>query len=54
MLVGAIPRMGKTFAARLPAAAAALDPWVQLFVFDGKGGKDYQPFELVRYSHRGC
>ncbi len=40
LLVGAIPRMGKTFAARLPAAAAALDPWVQLFIFDGKGGKD--------------
>lgn len=50
LLVGAIPRMGKTFAARLPAAAAALDPWVQLFIFDGKGGKDWQPFELV--SHR--
>ncbi|HYZ37685.1 MAG TPA: cell division protein FtsK [Pseudonocardiaceae bacterium] len=50
LLVGAIPRMGKTFAARLPAAAAALDAWVQLFIFDGKGGKDWQPFELV--SHR--
>src|SRR5207248_1248477 len=50
LLVGAIPRMGKTFAARLPAAAGALDPWVQLFVFDGKGGKDWQPFELV--AHR--
>jgi DNA segregation ATPase FtsK/SpoIIIE, S-DNA-T family len=51
LLVGAIPRMGKTFAARLPAAAAALDPWVQLFVFDGKGGKDYQPFELVCHRY---
>ncbi|HZD14636.1 MAG TPA: cell division protein FtsK, partial [Pseudonocardiaceae bacterium] len=43
LLVGAIPRMGKTFAARLPAAAAALDAWVQLFIFDGKGGKDCSP-----------
>ncbi|GAA5174936.1 FtsK/SpoIIIE domain-containing protein [Pseudonocardia eucalypti] len=51
LLVGAIPRMGKTFAARLPAAAAALDPWVQLFVFDGKGGKDWQPFELVAHRY---
>jgi S-DNA-T family DNA segregation ATPase FtsK/SpoIIIE len=51
LLVGAIPRMGKTFAARLPAAAAALDAWVQLFIFDGKGGKDWQPFELVAHRY---
>jgi S-DNA-T family DNA segregation ATPase FtsK/SpoIIIE len=53
LLVGAIPRMGKTFAARLPAAAAAaaLDPWVQLFIFDGKGGKDWQPFEQVAHRY---
>ena len=50
MLVGAVPRMGKTFAARLPAAAAALDPHVRLHVYDGKGGKDWQPFVTV--SHR--
>lgn len=52
-LVGAIPRQGKTFAARLPAAAAALDAYVQLFVFDGKGGTNLEAFELV--AHRfGC
>jgi S-DNA-T family DNA segregation ATPase FtsK/SpoIIIE len=38
ILIGAIPRMGKTFAARLPAAAAALDPFVQLLVFLGYAG----------------
>jgi S-DNA-T family DNA segregation ATPase FtsK/SpoIIIE len=43
--------MGKTFAARLPAAAAALDPFVQLLVFDGEGGKDWQPFELVAHRY---
>ncbi|MGH2707741.1 MAG: cell division protein FtsK, partial [Actinomycetota bacterium] len=51
LLVGAIPRMGKTFAARLPAAAAALDPHVALYVFDGKGGKDWQPFEAVAHRY---
>lgn len=50
LLVGAIPRMGKTYAARIPATAAALDPFVRLIVFDGKGGKDWRPFELI--AHR--
>ena len=50
LLVGAIPRMGKTYAARLAAAAAALDPHVRLLIFDGKGGKDWQVFEGV--AHR--
>lgn len=53
LLVGAIPRQGKTFAARLAAAAAALDAHVQLFVFDGKGGTNLEAFEQV--AHRfGC
>lgn len=51
LLVGAIPRMGKTFAARLPALAAALDPFVDLIVFDGKGGKDWKAFERVAYRY---
>lgn len=50
LLVGAIPRMGKTYCARIPATAAALDPFVRLIVFDGKGGKDWRPFEQV--AHR--
>ena len=51
ILVGAIPRMGKTFAARLPALAAALDPFVKLIVFDGKGGKDWKAFERIAYRY---
>src|SRR6266849_2292620 len=51
LLVGAIPRMGKTYAARLAAAAAALDPHVRLYVFDGKGGKDWQVFEGVAHRY---
>lgn len=50
LLVGAIPRMGKTYAARIPVTAAALDPFVRLIVADGKGGKDFRPFERV--AHR--
>ncbi|WP_146174723.1 cell division protein FtsK [Umezawaea tangerina] len=50
VLIGAIPRMGKTFVMRLPLTAAALDPYVRLIVADGKGGKDHRPFEQV--AHR--
>ncbi|MBV8933339.1 MAG: cell division protein FtsK, partial [Kutzneria sp.] len=51
LLVGAIPRMGKTFCARIPATGAALDPYTLLIVFDGKGGKDWRPFEQVAYRY---
>ncbi|UMP04384.1 FtsK/SpoIIIE domain-containing protein [Amycolatopsis sp. EV170708-02-1] len=41
LLIGAIPRQGKTFAARLAAAGLILDAWVRLYVADFKGGKDW-------------
>lgn len=47
VLIGAIPRRGKTFVARLVALAAALDPHVRLMVFDQKGSPDWTPFEHV-------
>lgn len=50
MIVASIPRMGKTFAARLPALAAALDVTAELHIWDGKGGKDWRPFAPV--AHR--
>jgi S-DNA-T family DNA segregation ATPase FtsK/SpoIIIE len=50
LLTGAISRMGKTFAARLPALACALDPIVELHIYDGKGGQDWRAFERV--AHR--
>lgn len=49
LLVGAIPRQGKTFAARLPAAGLILDPHTRLYVYDGKGGKDWKAAETVAY-----
>jgi len=50
VLVGAIPRMGKTLAARLLLLAATLDTYTQLHVYDGKGGQDWRPF--ARIAHR--
>lgn len=51
LLVGAIPRMGKTFAARLVAAAGALDPYVRLYVFNGKGDRSWLPFAKVAHRY---
>ncbi|HEX5405954.1 MAG TPA: cell division protein FtsK [Pseudonocardiaceae bacterium] len=50
LLVGAIPRQGKTFATRLPTAGLILDPHTRLYVFDGKGGKDWDAARQV--AHR--
>ncbi|MGH3589368.1 MAG: cell division protein FtsK, partial [Pseudonocardia sp.] len=49
LLVASIPRQGKTFATRLPAAGLILDPHTRLYVFDGKGGKDWKAAEQVAY-----
>jgi len=49
LLVGAIPRQGKTFATRLATAGLILDPYTRLYVFDGKGGKDWKAAEAVAY-----
>jgi S-DNA-T family DNA segregation ATPase FtsK/SpoIIIE len=50
LLIGAIPRSGKSFAARLVALAAALDPHVRLYVGDLKGSPDWVP--LAKVAHR--
>ena len=50
LLVGALPRQGKSFTARLIALYAALDPYCQLDVFDGKGSPDWRRFSLVADS----
>lgn len=51
LLIGAITRMGKTFAARLPVAAAALDPYVRQIVFNGKGDGAWRAFEQVAHRY---
>ncbi|TDV43680.1 cell division protein FtsK [Actinophytocola oryzae] len=50
LLVGAIPRQGKTFAARLAAAGLVLDPHTRLYVADFKAGKDWDAAGQV--AHR--
>lgn len=50
VLVSALPRAGKTFAARLLALYAALDPYVMLDVFDFKGSPDWRKFAMVAHS----
>ncbi|OZM71708.1 cell division protein FtsK [Amycolatopsis antarctica] len=50
LLVGAIPRQGKTFATRLAAAGLILDPHTRLYVADFKAGKDWVAAEQV--AHR--
>ncbi|MFC0435779.1 cell division protein FtsK [Kutzneria buriramensis] len=49
LLVGAIPRQGKTFATRNAVAGLVLDPYTRLYLFDGKGGKDWEAAEQVAY-----
>jgi S-DNA-T family DNA segregation ATPase FtsK/SpoIIIE len=50
VLVGAMPRKGKTFFVRLLLLYAALDPWVKILFADGKKSPDYDKLKLV--AHR--
>lgn len=50
VLIGSLPRMGKSNAMRVLLAAAALDPHVRLIIFDGKGGKDFAALEQVCHA----
>ncbi|MFK4084018.1 cell division protein FtsK [Kribbella sp. NPDC020789] len=50
LLVGAQPRKGKTFLARLVALHAAADPYVKLIIADGKNSPDWLAFKKV--AHR--
>ena len=52
MVVGSIPRMGKTFAARLLLLAAALDVRAELHVYDLKGTGDLSVLEPVAHRYR--
>ena len=52
MIIGSIPRMGKTFALRLVLLIAALDPRARLYVFDLKGTGDLAPLEPVAHRYR--
>lgn len=51
-IVGAMPRMGKTFSLRLIVLGAALDARAELHVFDLKGGADWLPLEPIAHAFR--
>ncbi|MFF4156647.1 cell division protein FtsK [Streptomyces sp. NPDC001678] len=51
-IIGAIPRMGKTFLLRLLLLTAALDARAELHVYDLKGTGDLGPLERVAHSYR--
>jgi DNA segregation ATPase FtsK/SpoIIIE, S-DNA-T family len=50
-LIGAMPGMGKTFAMRVLALAAALDPAAELRVFELKGTGDLSAMEKVAHQY---
>lgn len=52
MIIGALPRMGKTFLLRLLTLATALDPSAELHVYDLKGGADFLAVEPVTHRFR--
>ncbi|MGW4944510.1 cell division protein FtsK [Actinoplanes sp. NPDC004185] len=52
MIVGSIPRMGKTFALRLALLGACLDPRSWVLAFDLKGTGDFSPLEPVAHRYR--
>ncbi|MFF1679094.1 cell division protein FtsK [Streptomyces sp. NPDC058256] len=52
VVVGSIPRMGKTFLMRLFLLIAALDPRAALYAFDFKGTGDFGALEPVCHRYR--
>jgi len=52
VVVGSIPRMGKTFLMRLLLLIGALDPRAQIYAFDFKGTGDFGPLESVCHRYR--
>ncbi|MFJ2020921.1 cell division protein FtsK [Streptomyces nodosus] len=52
VVVGSIPRMGKTFLMRLLLLIAALDPRAEIYAFDFKGTGDFGALEPVCHRYR--
>lgn len=51
VLIGAMPRQGKTFALRVLLTAVALDPFAQMRIFELKGTGDLSPLEPVAHHY---
>ncbi|MEU4067996.1 cell division protein FtsK [Streptomyces wedmorensis] len=52
VVIGSVPRMGKTFLMRLLLLIAALDPRAELHAFDFKGTGDFGALEPVCHRYR--
>jgi S-DNA-T family DNA segregation ATPase FtsK/SpoIIIE len=52
MIIGSVPRMGKTVLLRVILLLAALDPRTELYVFDLKGTGDLSALEKVAHHYR--
>jgi S-DNA-T family DNA segregation ATPase FtsK/SpoIIIE len=52
IVIGSVPRMGKTFLMRLLLLIAALDPRAELHAFDFKGTGDFGALEPVCHRYR--
>ena len=52
VIIGSVPRMGKTVLLRLILLIAALDPRAEVHVFDLKGTGDHSALEHVAYRYR--
>lgn len=52
MIIGAMPRMGKTEFMRLLGCAAALDPTCQIDIYNLKGGRDFKPLAPICHRFR--
>jgi S-DNA-T family DNA segregation ATPase FtsK/SpoIIIE len=50
-VIGAVPRMGKTFILRELLLAGALDPRCKIYAFDFKGTGDLAPLRLVAHRY---
>lgn len=51
MVVGAVPRMGKTFVLRQALLVCALDPRTRIYALDGKGTGDLSPLAHVAHFY---
>lgn len=51
MMIGGLQRYGKSFMARLIAAAAALDPHVRIVLICGKVSADWAPLKKVAHAY---
>ncbi|MGW2920395.1 hypothetical protein ACWDBF_21390 [Streptomyces angustmyceticus] len=51
LLVGGLKGYGKSYLARLIAAAAALDPYVRVIVIVGKSGPDWAPLKKIAHAY---